>query len=145
MKCINDELIQKYIDGETTPQEAGRIEKHLTDCSQCAKKIEEQKAFADRIKRDIKNLDSQPIVIPGFVTPAIRKRKLNPKIKHYFYAVSAACVIFLIVMLFPKQREEREVRLIYGFDGDFDSNRPVSQQEMVIMMIDANGKFVECN
>jgi hypothetical protein len=60
------------------------------------------------------------------------------------YAVSAACAIFLIVHLFPKQQsKEKEIQLIYSFDGDFDANRTVSQQEMVILMINSDGKVIE--
>jgi len=145
MKCIDDELIQKYIDGEAHSEEVLRIEKHVASCPQCARKIEEARAFSDGIKRKIGHWGRQPVVIPEFVMPVTGKRKLNVKIKHYIYAVSAACAIFLIVSLFPGQKSEKEIRLMYNFDGDFDANRPVSEQEMSIIMIDADGRIVECN
>jgi len=145
MKCIDDELIQKYIDGETDSEEAALIEKHTADCPQCARNIETQKAFADYIKREVRQWGRQPDVIPEFVAPATGKRRLSLKLKHYLYVVSAACAIFLIVVLFPKQKKEKDIQLIYSFDGDFDANRTVSQQDMVIMMIDSDGKVVRYN
>jgi len=149
MKCINDELIQKYIDGETDLQETNRIKKHLTECSQCFHKVEEQKAFIEAIKRRLGDTDKQAVIIPEFVTPTVRKRKFNLKIKHYIYAVSAASVIFLIIFLRHEQSVEScsnpSVQMIYSFDGNFDSNKTVSQQEMTIVVIDANGKIIDCN
>ena len=144
--CINDELIQRYIDRETGSEESARIEKHAADCPQCARNIEEQKSFSDYFKREIGQWKGQPDTIPEFVAPVTRKRELNLQIKRYLYAISAACaILLLIVLLFPKQSKEKDIQLIYSFDGDFDANRTVSQQEMEIIMIDSEGKVVKYN
>lgn len=149
MKCIDNELIQRYIDGETDFQETARIKKHLTDCPQCASNVEEQKTFVEAIKREIDKMGKQTVTIPEFVAPSVHKYRFNIKFRHYIYAASAACAIFLIVFLNREQsvepRNNTEIQLIYSFDGDFDSNRTVSQQEMTIIMIDANGKIIEYN
>ena len=148
MKCIDDELIQRYIDGEINAQEADRIEKHLTVCSQCARNIDEQRLFVDGIKKAIGHCNKQPVIIPEFVVPVARKRRLNIKIRHYIYAVSAACAVLCFVFLLPernRQNREKEIHLIYGFYGDFDANRTISQQEMTIILVDANGRIVEYN
>ena len=144
MKCIDEALIQRYMDGETGAQETGRIEKHVAGCSQCARNIEEQRAFADCIKREIGHWGKQqPDFIPEFIAPVVRKHRLNVKIRHYIYTVSAACAIFLFVILFPDRNEKKGIQLIFSVDGDFDSNRTASQQEMIILMIDANGNIAE--
>lgn len=156
MKCINNELIQRYIDGETDLQETARIKKHLSDCPQCTRNVEEQKTFAEAIKKRINNSCQPPFAIPEFVAPnvckhtSVRKHKLNLKIKYYIYAASAASAIFLIFFLRKEHNAEPphvppSIQLIYGFNGDFDSNRTVSQQEMTIIVIDADGKIIECN
>jgi len=77
MKCIDDELIQKYIDSETNSGEAVLIESHAADCPQCARNIETQRAFADYIKREVGQWGRQPDVIPEFVAPATGKRRLK--------------------------------------------------------------------
>jgi hypothetical protein len=62
------------------------------------------------------------------------------------YAVSAACAALLFVFLLSERNKDlrnEEIHLIYGFDGDFDANRTVSQQDMVIMMVDSDGKMVK--
>jgi ribosomal protein S19 len=147
MKCIDDELTQKFIDGETDVQETARIRKHLTECTQCAQKVEEQRTFTETIKRELGNLGKQSVIIPEFVTPTIRTHRFNRKIRYYIYAASAACVISFVVFLLREQstEPERNIQLIYCFDGEFDSNKTVSQQEMTIVMIDANGKILEYN
>jgi len=143
MKCIDSELIQRYIDGEASPLEAERVEKHTAVCSKCAKSVEEQREFAGYIKRELGQWGKQPVIVPDFVAPVTPKRRLKLKIRHYIYAVSAACIIFMIVFLFTRKNKGEEIRLIYSVEGDYDSNRTVSQQEMTIIMIDANGKIIE--
>ena len=144
MKCIDDELIQRYLDSETDAREVERIEKHVAVCASCARNIEQQRIFADGIKKAIGQWGRQAVVIPEFVAPVARKRK----IRHYIYAVSAACAVLCFVFLLPernRQNQEKEIYLIYGFDGDFDANRTISQQNMTIMLVDANGRIVEYN
>jgi len=149
MKCINNELVQKYIDGETNSQETANIEKHLTECTKCIKKVEEQKAFSDVIKNDTGLWYSQPVIIPEFITPVSNKRKISVKIRHIVYAASAACAILLFVFLFYEQNNLKEqshpnsVHLIYTFSGDFDANKTISQQEMTIMVINSDKKTIE--
>jgi predicted anti-sigma-YlaC factor YlaD len=146
MKCIDNVSIQRYVDGETDVHETIRIERHLADCSDCARKVKQQKAFVDGIKKEIGSWGSCPDIIPEFVAPVVRrqKRRLNVTIKHYVYAVSAAGAIFLCVFLLTEHytNKDRKIHLIYSIDGDFDANRTVSQQEMDFMIIDANGKIV---
>jgi len=145
MKCIDDELIQSYIDGETDSQETDRIEKHLADCSLCAHSIEEQRAFADVIKTEIGHWGRKLDIIPDFVAPNTRKHRLKLKIRHYIYVVSAACAVLLFVFLRSEQTAatQSSIHLMYTFDGDFNSNRTVSQQEMTFIVMDADGNIVE--
>ena len=149
MKCIDDELIQRYIDGETDSLETNRIEKHLADCSQCAGNVAEHKAFADVIKTEIGHWGRKLDIIPDFVAPNTRKHRLKLKIRHYIYAVSAACAVLLFVFIRSEQSGDEPnmmtVELIYGFEGDFDSNKTVSRQEMTLFMITHDGKVVEFN
>jgi predicted anti-sigma-YlaC factor YlaD len=154
MKCIDDELIQKFIDKETDLQETARIEKHLTGCSHCVGKVEKQKAFVEAVKRAMnRTIEAKPQpnkpVIPEFVAPNIFKYRVKKKNWYYISSVSAVCVIFLVVFLLYSKRTEsvhnNTVQMFYSFDGEFDSNKTISQQEMTIIMIDANGKRIEYN
>jgi len=146
MKCINDEMIQKYIDGEINVQEAENIAKHAEKCAFCAQKIAEQRTFANYIKKEVENWSAEPVAIPEFVAPNLSKRRFIIQKKYYIYATSAAaCAIFLVFFLLPKENKVSDYQMIYCFDGDFDSNRPYSQQEMTIKVFDSNGKMIEFN
>jgi len=144
MKCIDDELIQRFIDHETDAHESDLIKKHLAECALCTRKVEEQRTFAEVIKIDINNLGNPTIVIPQFTAPTIRKHQFNKKIWYYITAASVACAICL-VGFFQRENKVSEYQIIYCFDGEFDSNRPYSQHEMTIKVFDSNGKMIEFN
>ena len=146
MKCIDNELIQMYIDGETDFQETCRVKNHLAGCSRCFRKIEEQRAFAGAVKVEIGRWGSRPVIIPEFVRPVFRKKGVRLKIRHYLYAVSAACAVLLFVITrFEQNVAQESIHLIYSFDGEFNSNRTVSQQEMKFIVMSAEENIVEQN
>jgi hypothetical protein len=87
-----------------------------------------------------------PVAIPEFVAPNLSTRRFIKKNKYYMYAASAAaCIALLVLFLFPKENKGSEYQMFYCIDGDFDSNRPCSQQEMTIMVIDKNGRIIDIN
>ena len=172
MKCIDDELIQRYIDGETNLLETEQIEKHIAVCSPCAGIVEEKKAFANAIKNELQKLGNRFVVVPEFTVPTTRteaRSASSTKLKHPFpeacrrerglrqahprfnlkyivYAVSAACVAaFMLFVLLPERQEKVEESqiLMYSVIKDFDANRPYSQQETSIYMIDGDGKIID--
>ena len=146
MKCINEEMIQKYIDGEANAKETINIEKHIENCSFCAQKIEGQRAFANHLKKEMNKLSYEPVSIPEFVAPRFQRRRFIIKNKYIMYAATtAACIAFLVWFMLPKESKMSEYQMIYCFDGDFDSNRPYSQQEMTIKIIDKNGRILDIN
>jgi hypothetical protein len=146
MKCINAATIQKYIDGETNEKERVNIEEHIKNCAFCADRMEQQRTFAGHLKRAIGQWGIDPASIPEFVAPNLSKRRFIKKNKYYIYATAAAaCIAFLVFFMFPKENQFYEYQMIYCFDGDFDSNRPYSQQEMSIKIIDRNGRIIDIN
>jgi hypothetical protein len=146
MKCIDEELIQKYIDGETDFRETEQIEKHIAICSQCANNIEERKVLANAIKFEFQKLDSRLVAIPEFTIPATRKHRLNANLKHLVYIISAACVAACLFFFLHPQKQAEEDRnnfLMYSVIKDFDANRTFSEQETTFLMIDSDGKIIE--
>jgi len=146
MKCMNDETIQKYIDSETNINETAAIEKHIANCSSCVQKIEEQRIFVSNLKSNLGNWRNIPVSIPEFEARGFSKRRFTINKKYIKYAaVAVACIVFLTVFLFPKDVKVNEYQLIYCFDNDFDSNRPYSQQEIRIKIMDENGRVLDVN
>jgi len=143
MKCISEELIQKYIDKETSIKEEAYINSHLTVCAKCAEKIENMRQTAGHIKQLIGLIDEKDIEIPRFNMPVHQKKILYNNFKKIIYAASAACLLFLFLFIFQKQKDEVELVFSYDLESEFNANLPVSEQEMVIQIIDSEGKLIK--
>ena len=146
MKCIDEELIQKYIDVEATQKEVDLIENHIEICSVCADNIEKQRALTAFLKREINHLfeDDKTINIPEFVSPAAQVKPIRRKIKKWIYSAAAACLLFVIIYIgFLKEQKQEEYVLLFEIGTEFDANQPISQQEMTITIIDINNNTVE--
>ena len=75
--------------------------------------------------------------------PNINTKRRN--IKRYIYAASVACMFFLIFLLIPKKEQEKNIVFLYNIAGEFDANKTISQQEMVLTIIDSDGNILELN
>lgn len=143
MKCIDDELLQKYIDGELEPQERAAVEEHIAVCSRCVRKMEAQKQFVEIFKSDMNRLGREPEMIPAFdKTAKRRKTAIRKRFIIYAAAAAAACALLLILIGQPKENPE-EFTIIYGIDGSFDANKPYLQQDMVMYLVDKDGNVME--
>ncbi len=145
MSCIDDELIQKFIDEEATAQEVKLINQHISACRVCAEKIDQQKKLAVRIRKTIDLLVEDEIELPKFNYPAQNNRPVNTIVRRFLYVLSAACVLFFAIWVSDngQQKEKEEVVFYYNVDWEFDANKPVSDQQMIINVIDADGNVLE--
>ncbi|MCZ4696255.1 zf-HC2 domain-containing protein [Ancylomarina euxinus] len=145
MSCITNELIQKYIDEETNLEERVSVKDHLAHCEQCALKLEAQQDMVRDIKKTLNLLTQNNIEIPPMILPLqVNKRRLVLK-KRLIYSLSAACVLLFFVMIFPISRDLKQngISLLQTFDEDYDANLPISQQKMIINVVDPTGKVTE--
>jgi len=143
MKCISDGLIQKYIDGEVNLKEEAFIKEHISDCENCAQRLEERKELANSIRKVINQFGSIEVDVPEFKLPIAQKKIISIKHKRYVYSISAACILILIFFVFlnQKQTENIEINYSYNLESEFDANLPVSEQEMVFQIIDSDSKL----
>lgn len=142
MKCISEEVIQKYIDKETNSAEDGYIRAHISECRKCTERIEFMRQSADRLKELIRLSDEENIEIPGFHKPVQQKINSNRKYKKIIYVASAACILFLFLFIFQRQNDDIEYIYSYDLECEFNANLPASEQEMVIQIIDSEGKLI---
>jgi len=145
MSCINNDIIQKYIDGEGTPKEVALIEKHIVNCEKCAVKVDYQKRLATGIKKAINLLAEDIVEIPKIVLSPSHIKKQFITGKRLIYYISAACILAFILFIIQKKEPESQnkITIVNSFEWDFDANRPVSQQPMVINIIDSEGNVTE--
>ena len=143
MKCISEEIIQKFIDVETTVKEETYINNHISGCTKCSEKVENYKESVNNMKRLIGLLDEKEVKVPGFEKPLLQKKIIYPKFKKIIYSASAACLLILFMIIFNKQKNEIEIVYSYDLESEFNANLPISDQEMVIQIIDSDGKLIK--
>jgi len=49
----NAELLNRYIDRETTPEETQRVDRHLQRCASCRQQLQQQGELAQRLRREV--------------------------------------------------------------------------------------------
>ena len=145
MSCIHDYIIQKYIDGETNPEEVALVDNHIATCKKCALKIENQRRLATRVKKAINLLAKDSIEIPEFTIPSGHIRKPSLTIKRFASIIAAASILLFVIVITSRRemKSQVEITLETGFAMDIDANRPVSQFPLVMNIIDADGNIYE--
>ncbi len=145
MTCIKDDIIQKYIDGECTPEDAAIVERHIATCKKCLTGVENQRSFAATIKKAINQLTQEAIEIPKFELQSKNTKRPILPAKKLYYILAAACILFFILTITQKKeyRPNDEIRFEIGSVIDVDANRPISDFPLVINMIDAKGNISE--
>lgn len=145
MICINDDIIQKYIDGEASPDEVSFIEIHMASCKKCVIRIENQRRLSTSLKKAINLLSKDSIEIPKFEIHSknIKKHSLTPKRLNYI--IAAACILLFVVVITKKKemKNDDEIKIEIGSVMDVDANLTVSQLPLVISIIDSKGNISE--
>ncbi|WP_299576543.1 zf-HC2 domain-containing protein [uncultured Sunxiuqinia sp.] len=143
MSCIDEDLIQQYIDEEVQAEESERITRHLAVCPGCAKLVAERRQWALSMKRMIREVADEPVVVPPFVAPA-KSVPLGSLRKRLVLALSAACLLAFFVLHWnhpsaEKSAIEDELTILQHSDWPVDANQPFSQQGLQINLIDPEG------
>lgn len=142
MKCIKNELIQRYLDGEVSSLERDMVQSHIRNCEKCALRIEEQKMFVARLKKELPLLGRQPVEIPPFEMPEIHKNHFFTNRRYILYAASAACILLFFLLMRPEKKDKNELQPIFLLESDFDANKSVYQQDMMIYLMDEEGRII---
>ncbi|MBN2164793.1 MAG: hypothetical protein JW717_00785 [Marinilabiliaceae bacterium] len=143
MRCISDELIQKFVDKEASSKESSIVQSHLTTCSKCAKKVEERQFTANRIKELLGSLNKNEVHVPVFQEPEYQRKAFNFHLKKIVYVTSAACLIILFFIFHQKSNDKIDFIYSYEIENEYNANLPLSEQEMVIEIIDSKGKLIK--
>lgn len=141
MSCISDELIQKYIDNETSEKENTIIRAHAENCSRCAKAIEERRVLTSQLKALINSGNNQG-EIPEFIEKDNVPDKKSFHINRWIIYGAAACILAAIFIFYPKQEENIELMFSYNIESEYNANAPLSEQEMVLEIIDSKGNLI---
>ncbi|WP_430811221.1 MULTISPECIES: anti-sigma factor family protein [unclassified Carboxylicivirga] len=144
MKCFDEAIIQTYIDKECSAEEEEAVRAHLQTCAVCSTSVEH---YLKR-SQQIKNLLNSPLTqqreapaMPPFVKPKAPKRILRQGIK-WFSAVASIVVILLALNHFHKAPNAYDYFLYQTIDFKVDANKPISQQDFTMQLIDPHGNTI---
>jgi len=143
MTCINEQLLQQYIDGECTVAEAKQLEQHLLACPSCASKHAQMKQLAGAVKQAIDLLKDDRIEIPAF-KPA-KQRPLNSTRKLIIYSLTAASILLFVLFFVDKKVQDHpnQMVVVKSVPAEIDANKTASEQEFVIEVFDGRGNNSE--
>ncbi len=143
MNCIDEQLLQKYLDGECTENEKTVVKQHLAGCTVCAYALAEKEELSVEIKRAINSLAIENIEIPAFKKTNTTSTGKNLKLT--IYSLSAACILLFILFFVDKKIEfnQKEITIVQCIPREVDANRPASEQEFVIEVYDGKGNYTE--
>ncbi len=143
MKCIDNILIQKYIDGEASENEISVIENHNTVCEICSQKLIRQRESVRRIKQ-LLSTDHHPITeVPMFVKPSAKAKKTIIRPRLVLSIAAAASLALFAVILNQKQKDKADWGYSYDIVDEFNANLPVTEQKVDIVFIDSDGKIIQ--
>jgi len=151
MKCLTNEQIQRFIDGEMPSLQPEQFQ-HLTSCTSCQELYKEQKVLAQLIKEQINSVANSPERIPEFqisasITPAA------PRVKRFplWAKVAALLIPACFVWKMANKPEEKEFKpttesiQLYEMYNSLDANTAFQENMIVTTVTDDKGKVVECS
>ena len=129
MKHFDEITIQKYIDNELSPEEKIEVEKHLENCKECIKQVENQRVFAENVKKSIEAFVPNEVEIPDFNITYQPKKTRTLRIV-LISSLSTACAILLAFFIIKGFKKEPENFDIYDFITieEYDANKPMTEQ-----------------
>jgi len=143
MNCIDEQLLQKYIDGECTELEITEVKQHLSVCPACTRRLAEGEKLSAEIKRALNFLTIDEIEIPAFRN--IKTRSVNRNINLIIYSLSAACILLFVLFIVDNEimPNQNEITIVQSIPLEVDANRPASDQDFVIEIYDGKGQRSE--
>ena len=143
MNCIDNQLLQKYIDGECSENEKAAVKQHLSVCLVCAQKHAEMEKLSAGIKRAINFLTVENIEIPAFKNTAARP--VNRNLIPILYTLAAACILLFVLFIVDKKTElpQRKITIVQCIPAEVDANRTAGDQDFVIEVYNDKGQRSE--
>lgn len=146
MSCINDSIIQAYIDNEVSDIEKQNIVSHLATCEICRTKVDTYRkrsvAFKDVLNRSMGNVEFK-----AFKKPETTRINTNTTFKRIIYAsisVAASLLFFLLLTNTPfSQPLPDTICLAYDLESDYNANLPISEQNFTVHFTDSEGNHID--
>ena len=144
MNCFNEEYIQKIVDSECSNMEQEQFELHVAKCSKCLAQYKLQQNRSVKIKNEINSLIESDIDVPEFKMNGVSTKESIPFKRKLIYVFAAASVLLFVLMLGKYNVKTCEDEMVYyNLEFEFDANKPLSDQDMVMYFTDEKGNTYE--
>ena len=156
MKCIDTDILQKYLDGEVSTDEKTGVETHLATCNLCSFRLAQLQGRAERIKSLLNTQSDVEVVLPPLPSNMNGKLSVNvldveapgetrvkrPLLKRWTIGLTAACLLGMVFLYKPLvcRGENQEMIRMQRQIVEVDANSPYSEQETVMTIVDESGK-----
>lgn len=145
MKCLDDELLQRFIDGECSPEEANELELHMSACQDCRHRHAQLQTRVHAIHQAFGMLCRDPLDVPPIPYPEPKKKRMTLYPKYILPLLAAASVLIFILVFSTKENNNTSGDHMSEsfFILELDANKPVDQQELSFTVISPSGKVSE--
>lgn len=159
MRCLTKEKMQCYIDEELSMGETSVVQAHISNCENCSISLAKLKVERQKLIEWMNVAVEDRMDIPVFVPPVEKRDSKKSSVRIMLYAAVAAAMLLFVFHIFDSKHEtkvplvsnqncvpekmEESLMMEIDFANGVDANKPVHQQQMVITVIDANGRIVD--
>lgn len=144
-KCLSDEILQRFIDGELEQKEVKRVENHLSICENCRSVLTEQKVIIEQLNGALTIQDRDEIVIPEFDLNQSVTIDIQQKRKFYWWSAAAILLLLISIFIF-RNAADNNSNFEYVFqemNSDIDANVPWYEQTSTIYILDESGEIID--
>ncbi len=141
MKCIDNELLQCFHDGECLHEEAQRVGLHMSTCPDCRQRYEQLQSRVKAIKSSLNRLCPEAIEIPPVKLHESAREHISFRRK-YLLPLLAAASLLLFILVFNKKEKNNisgDQMLHTCFISELDANKPIDEQEFSFTVISPDG------
>jgi len=142
MKCIEEGLMQQFIDNECSSKEAEIIERHIKQCQSCAQNVIEKREISASVKHSLDLIITHQPIMPEF-EPLERVPQNKLSVKKFLFPLIAAASVLLIVLFNPFDKtnniQPAGLYLESYISEGFDANKPVTDYPLIMTVITPDG------
>lgn len=106
-KCLSDNEIQLFVDGEVAPERHQELKKHLAECAQCSIRLAEQRKWIELVNSSLKGeAIEKDVLIPPFKSGLISAKSKTIKVNfRSLLKIAAVIAVMLSVYLIAERKE----------------------------------------
>lgn len=143
--CLSDEILQKYVDEELTPEQLIKVKMHLQTCESCKTSIEEKKSLISELNEALELVEDEEIQIPVFEYKNIESIYFWKNRQVVWWSAAAVFLIVISVLVFNKT-EKPDMNLEYVYremQTEIDANKPWQEQTSTIYILNESGEIID--